>query len=82
MPRTAIALLVLACTKPVAPPAPSCLDRALAERHLNEYGDPEGTMYRGGTPLFDEATGKRTDRAAYVFSRHPDIARACPDAGP
>ena len=84
MLRGAIILLLLACTKPAAP-QPSCLDRELAARHLNEFGDPEGTMYTGGTPLFDEKSGKRTDRAEYVFSRHPDIGRVCgpgSDAGP
>src|SRR3954468_10184735 len=24
---------------------------------LNQFGDPKGTYYTGGTPLFDEATG-------------------------
>lgn len=71
---------------PPAPPVPppgataatqSCLDAELARRGLNEYGDPPGTMYAGGTPLFDESTGKRTDREAYVFAQHPEIARAC-----
>ncbi len=80
MVRAAIVLCFLGCTKPQAP-AVSCLDRELAARHLNEFGDAEGTMYPGGTPLFDEKTGKRTDRAEYVFSRHPDIRRAsAPDA--
>ncbi|HUJ27548.1 MAG TPA: hypothetical protein VLW85_16100 [Myxococcales bacterium] len=78
-------LLLLACAKQPVAPAETCLDRALRERHLNEFGDPEGTMYPGGTPLFDEKSGKRTDRADYVFARHADIARACgksADAGP
>lgn len=26
-------------------------------RGRNEYGDPNGTVYVGGTPLFDERTG-------------------------
>ena len=83
MLRAAIVVLCIACTKPPpAPPAQGCLDRELAARHLNEFGDPEGTMYTGGTPLFDEKTGKRTDRAEYVFSRHPDIRGTCSDAGP
>lgn len=63
-----------------APPAgarPSCLDAQLAARGLNPYGDPPDTMYAGGTPLFDETTGKRRDRAEYVFAKHPEIARAC-----
>jgi hypothetical protein len=82
--RAILAASVVGCTAPgqkAAPPPQSCLDQKLAAKGLNQFGDPEGTMYPGGTPLFDEKTGKRTDRAAYVFARHPDIARAC-DAGP
>ena len=57
-----------------------CLDRELARRGLNPFGDPPDTMYAGGTPLFDEKTGRALDRTAYVYTRHPEIARAC-DAG-
>ena len=76
----AIALLFLAgCPKAPAPPPPpqSCLDAQLSQRGLNQFGDPPDTMYPGGTPLFDEATGKRTDRETFVFAKHPDIAKAC-----
>jgi hypothetical protein len=76
----AIALLLLAaCPKAEAPKPPpqSCLDAQLSQRGLNQFGDPPDTVYAGGTPLFDEATGKRTDREVYVFARHPDIAKAC-----
>jgi hypothetical protein len=34
-------------------------------------------MYMGGTPLFNERTGKQTDRGQYVYANHPDIAAAC-----
>jgi hypothetical protein len=79
-------LLAAACkggTAPAAAPAArSCLDVQLAAKALNEYGDPAGTMYPGGTPLFDEKTGRRISRENYVFEKHPDIARACrADAG-
>src|SRR5258706_447546 len=56
-------LLAAAChASPPSPPlaaapdaqAASCVERWLAERDLNQYGDPAGTMYTGGTPLFDE----------------------------
>jgi hypothetical protein len=60
-----------------APAAPSCLDAQLAAKGLNQYGDPPGTMYTGGTPLFDEKTGVSTAREQYVYAKHPDIARAC-----
>ena len=79
---TMVALLAAPCRQE-APPAGSCLDRQLAAKGLNPFGDPEGTMYTGGTPLFDEKTGRSTPREQYVFARHPDIARACgADAGP
>ncbi len=88
MLHRAILLLLLApaCkggTSPMAtPPAQSCLDAQLSAKGLNEYGDPPDTMYTGGTPLFDEKTGRRTAREDYVFEKHPDLARACrSDAG-
>jgi hypothetical protein len=56
----------------------SCLDAWLAGRGLNQYGDPPDTMYPGGTPLFDERTGQRKERAAYVLAKHPAAAQACP----
>jgi hypothetical protein len=64
--------------------APPCLDKELQKRGLDKYGSEPGTMYPGGTPLFHEATGQRSDRAQYVYSHHPDIAKACgaADAGP
>jgi len=82
--RATTLLLMLACKReptPVTARPQSCLDAQLSARKLNEFGDPEGTVYAGGTPLFDEKSGARTDRAASIFARHPDIARAC-DAGP
>jgi hypothetical protein len=59
------------------PECAACVDRALATRGLNQFGDPLGTMYTGGTPLFDERTGKTTDRIEYVLSHQPTIAAAC-----
>jgi len=56
----------------------ACIDTWLAQRGLNAYGDPPGTMYMGGTPLFDEATGERRDRVAYLDAKLPELAKACP----
>jgi hypothetical protein len=61
--------------------AQSCEDRWLAAHNLNEYGDPQGTMYTGGTPLFDERTGQRKDRMEYVRGKQPELARACGGGG-
>jgi hypothetical protein len=67
-----------------APPAASarasCVDRELAARGLNPYGDPADTMYAGGTPLFDEKTGVTVDRVQYVLAHRPEIASACATA--
>lgn len=80
-PRATLLLLLLSCRQtPLQQPpeAPqSCLDLQLAAKGLNEFGDPRGTVYPGGTPLFDERTGKRTGREAYVLRKHPDLAQAC-----
>ena len=60
-----------------------CVDRWLAERKLDRYGLPQGTMYTGGTPLFDEATGRQTDRLDYIYRKHPEAKAACaPGPGP
>lgn len=48
------------------------IDRWIAERGLNEYGDPKDTMYAGGNPLFDESTGETADRVEYIAAAHPD----------
>ena len=85
LPRATALFLVLAaaCKEPAPPagpaaaPAQSCLDAQLAAHGLNSFGDPPATVYAGGTPLFDEKTGKTADRAQRVFAKHPDIARAC-----
>lgn len=49
------------------------IDRYLVSQALNEYGDAKGTLYLGGTPLFDEATGLRTDRYEYLLRKFPRI---------
>jgi len=45
------------------------IDNWLLAQNLNEYGDPDGTMYTGGTPAFDEATGETLDRFELIFGR-------------
>ena len=77
--RLILLLLLVGCPREKPPPAAekSCLDQQLEQRGLNEFGDPAGTMYPGGTPLFDEKTGQRKDREVYVFGKHADIASAC-----
>jgi hypothetical protein len=62
---------------PVAATLPErnrCIDRALAARTLNEYGDPEGTTYEEGSPL---SVTMGADRYDYVMHRQPGIGAEC-----
>lgn len=43
----------------------------IKENNLNQYGDPKETLYIGGTPLFEEKTGKIIDRYNYILNNHP-----------
>jgi hypothetical protein len=52
-----------------------CIDRELATRNLNAYGDPEGTSYPGGSPELSVAKGM--DRYDYVLKHRRDIAVRC-----
>ncbi len=54
-----------------------CVDKWLEDNHLDRYGNKTGTMYAGGTPLFDETTGKSTDRLEYIYQHHPEAKVAC-----
>jgi hypothetical protein len=58
-----------------------CVDRWLEGKKLDRYGHEEGTMYAGGTPLFNEATGESRDRLEYIFERHPEARAACAQQG-
>ena len=49
------------------------IDNWLLGQSLNEYGDPEGTMYTGGTPTFNEMTGEATDRFELIFNKFPEL---------
>jgi len=48
------------------------IDDKIKNDGLNEYGDPKGTMYAGGTPLFNEMTGDTKDRYEYIAGKHRD----------
>ena len=58
----------------------SCVDKWLKENKMDRYGHPEGTMYAGGTPLFDERTGESRDRLDYVYERQPEARKTCAGA--
>ncbi len=48
------------------------IDETIKRLGLNEYGDSPDTMYTGGTPLFNEFSGKTINRYDYIISRHKD----------
>jgi hypothetical protein len=56
------------------------IDRWIEDNHRNRYGDPAGSSYAGGTPLFDMHTGERHDRYAYILERHPELGDPPPPA--
>lgn len=57
------------------------VDSWIRTNRLNKYGDPEGTMYLGGTPLFDERTGRTLGRYEYILSKHPEFLASTPGGG-
>ncbi len=55
----------------------SCVDRWIADRDLDEFANPRGTVYSGGTPLFDERAGTTSRRLDWIYHHHPEIRAAC-----
>jgi len=51
-----------------------CIDRELARRNLNEFGEAWGTTYARGAP---QGVATTADRYNYVLKRRPDIATTC-----
>jgi hypothetical protein len=51
------------------------IDRWVRENGRNEFGDRQGTVYAGGTPLFDEMTGRRMDRYEYILKKNPELRK-------
>ncbi|HTE18233.1 MAG TPA: hypothetical protein VK689_07610 [Armatimonadota bacterium] len=49
------------------------IDQWIREQGRNEYGDDKGTVYTGGTPLFNEMTGRTLDKYEYILKRHPEL---------
>ncbi len=52
------------------------IDRWIKEKGRNPYGDAPDTMYAGGTPLFDERSGRARDKYEYILERHPELRGA------
>jgi hypothetical protein len=49
------------------------LDRLVAERGWNAYGDPVDTVYSAGPRLYDARTGDPIDRHHYILQNHPEL---------
>ena len=49
------------------------IDDWIKREGRNEYGDPRGTVYAGGNPLFDERRPTLRDRYEYILSKHPEL---------
>lgn len=55
----------------------ACVDSWLQKQGLDAYGNPEGSMYAGGTPLFNERTGEQIDRLDFIYKNKPEARQAC-----
>lgn len=51
------------------------IDHWIRENNRNEFGDPPGTSYAGGTPLFNEMTGRQIDRYEYILKKNPELRK-------
>lgn len=49
------------------------IDEWIKKSGRNEYGDPKGTVYAGGNPLFDERSPMPKDRYEYILGKNPDL---------
>lgn len=49
------------------------IDRWIRENNRNQFGDKKDTVYAGGTPLFNEMTGRALDRYEYILKKHPEL---------
>jgi len=43
----------------------------IKKNNLNQFGDSKNTVYIGGTPLYNELTGKKIDLYDYILQKHP-----------
>ena len=50
------------------------IDEWIKKTGRNQFGDPQGTVYAGGNPLFDERKpDPPKDRYEYILSQHPEL---------
>jgi hypothetical protein len=48
------------------------IENWIKNNNFNQYGDAIDTAYTGGTPLFDEKTGRTISLYDYLLAKHPD----------
>ncbi|GEM_PF-1123191 len=48
------------------------IDEWVEKNDLNQYGDPKGTAYAGGNPLFNMADKSFKNRYQHIVKQHPD----------
>jgi hypothetical protein len=58
---------------PLGPSSLSCVDRELARRGMNAWGDPAATIYPEGPPTLSSDV----ERQMMILERYPDIATLC-----
>lgn len=51
------------------------IDRWIEKEGRNPYGDPKGSVYAGGNPLFDERSARLKDRYDYILEKHPELKK-------
>ena len=59
------------------PKQTECVEKWLKGHGLDDYGNPQGTLYAGGTPTFDETTGRYADRWTMVAKNRPEALQSC-----
>jgi len=59
--------------KDLADKEKAAVEEWLGKNKINEVGGKMGTMYTGGTPLFNEQTGETLNRFEYLFKKFPEL---------
>jgi hypothetical protein len=58
---------------PIDEPTKKRIDDWIRKNGRNEYGDSPDTVYTGGTPLFNEMTGRKIDKYEYILKKNPGL---------
>ena len=58
---------------PISEKTKQKIEEWIKREDRNPYGDPKGTMYAGGNPLFDERSAGLKDRYEHILKKHPEL---------